>query len=66
MPMDMNSTPFLKFNDINNSRTDLLADAWAIYDDLDFLFKHFESSLNGPGDEVVEKIVSSVQFPPEF
>ena len=60
MPMDLNSTHFITYQEINVDETDLFEDAWGIrsefYDVLSFL-----GSVDAdPGDRLVERILGSI------
>lgn len=60
MPMDLTSTPFITYQEINVDETDLFEDAWGIRSEFSDVLNFLGSVDADPGDCLVERILGYI------
>ena len=58
--MDLTSTPFITYGDINVNETELLEDAWGISSEFNDVLNFLGSVESDPGDYLVDRILGAI------
>jgi hypothetical protein len=60
-PMELISTPFISYRDINVAETDLLEDAWGLNSGYDDVIRVLNEYKPEPGTELISSLVELVR-----
>jgi hypothetical protein len=60
VPMNINSTPLLTYNDLQNLTTDLVSDAFGIDAALSAILPSPEDTMESPSEKVLESLFDKI------
>jgi hypothetical protein len=60
MPMDITSTPFITYREINVDDTDVFEDAWGLKSEFSDVYSYLGKTDTGPDDCLVERLLQNI------
>jgi hypothetical protein len=60
-PMELNSTLFISYRDINVDETDLYDDAWGFYSEFNNVFELLGKLKSDPGEKLSKRLIEKIR-----